>query len=88
MALDAKEKLDEALGELLRAADPVSKTVIRAYKHEVQYSENLSAISGSKFSTDVLERCAEFLDLTTRTYQKELRSSRISERLLTRLYLR
>ena len=67
MALDAKEKLDEALGELLRAADPVSKTVIRAYKHEVQYSENLSAISGSKFSTDVLERCAEFLDLTTRT---------------------
>ena len=60
---ELKQKLDEALGELLRAADPISKTVISAYKHEFDYEENHKVISGAKFKVEVLERCAEYLGL-------------------------
>ena len=60
------KKLDEALGELLRASDPISKTVISAYRHDSNHNANVTNISAAKFNTEVLERCAEFLDLRTR----------------------
>ena len=59
--------LDVAIGELLRSADPLSKTVLSTYRHDKDHSVNLAAISSSKFKNEVLERCAEFLNLSTRT---------------------
>ena len=58
---------DVAVGELLRLADPLSKTVLGAYRQQCDHSVNLTAIASSKFKTEVLERCAEYLNLSTRT---------------------
>jgi hypothetical protein len=64
---EEKTKLDIALGELLRVADPISKRVISAYSHNARHDVNQAAISAGKFKVEMLERCAEFLNLPTRT---------------------
>ena len=62
-----KQKYDAALGELLRAADRdvLAKSVIATYRHEATHAQNLAALSGSKFSKETLERCADFFELQT-----------------------
>ena len=59
--------LDLAIGELLRSAEPLVKTVLSAYRHQSDHGVNLAAISSSRFKTEALERCAEYLNLSTRT---------------------
>ena len=62
----ANDKIKKAIGELLREADAVSQLVISSYKHTAHHSVNVKALSSSKFKTEQLETCANFLGLKTR----------------------
>ena len=44
-------------------ADNVCKAVISAYKCEADHANNVTNLSGSRFSREVLENCALFLDI-------------------------
>ena len=57
---------DLAIGELLAEADPATREVISAYRHDRSHVKNVQAMSSAKFTTDTLEDCAKFLGLKTR----------------------
>jgi len=55
-----------AIGELLKDADPDSHRIISAYKYDVTYKKNLSALTVSTFTAAALEKCANYMKITTR----------------------
>ena len=61
---------DLAIGEILAKADPATKLVISAYRHDQQHTKNVQALSSAKFSAENLETCANFLGLKTRDGDK------------------
>ena len=57
---------DQAIGELLTAADETSRRIISAYDQSCSHGKNVTLLSSAKFSADALEHCANFLGLKTR----------------------
>ena len=66
MASGNPDPTDVAIGELLTDADDTCRPIISAYSHSSNHGKNVTALSGSKFSADSLETCANFLGLKTR----------------------
>ena len=62
----SNDNIKIAIGELLREADPISKLIVGAYNHNAQHSVNIKALSSSKFKSEQLETCLNFLGLKTR----------------------
>ena len=72
------EKYKLAIGELLRLADNVSKTVINAYDPDASHKVNQNLLGGRKFSADALEACAVFLKLKTRLNREKIYSNKLT----------
>ena len=83
---EATQKYNIALGELLRQADIVSKTVISAYKPDASHLANRKLLGGRKFSADALEACAVFLKIKTRNNRDKIYSNK--ETLADRIILK
>ena len=60
------DDIKAAIGDILSVADPTSKLVVSAYSHVARHSINVKALSSSKFKSEQLELCANFLRLQTR----------------------
>ena len=73
-----EEKHKVALGELLRLADNISRSVISAYDPNVSHKANQALIGGRKFSSDTLEVCAVFLKLKTRNNKEKIYSNKMT----------
>ena len=52
-----------AIGNLLKKADPITKSVISAYDSSKDVSANKSLLGGSRFTIPALEACAKFLNI-------------------------
>jgi hypothetical protein len=61
-----KEMYKLAIGELLKDADPDSHRIISAYKYDVTYKKNLSALTASCHTAIALEICANYMKIETR----------------------
>ena len=57
---------DLAIGEILAKADPATKQVISAYRHDQHHTKNVQVLSSAKFTAEILETSANFLGLNTR----------------------
>ena len=55
--------IDLIIGNILRKADPLSKSVISAFNATATEKANATMLSSSRFKLDSLERCATFLDI-------------------------
>ena len=60
-------------GNLLLVADPISKTVLTAYDYRptVKRAANVTKLISSKFTLEILEQCATFLNIPTKDDKSE-----------------
>ena len=60
---DFDQKIRVSIGELLRKADSVSKSVISAFDPSKDLNVNKSVLGGPRFNSPALETCAKFLNI-------------------------
>ena len=68
---ESQDDKNIVLGELIRLADTVSKSVLKCYKNGSSYKSNLDNITVSTNSAQNLETCANFLKIPTRDDQNQ-----------------
>lgn len=88
MSDDHADKIKVAIGDLLREADPTSKLIISAYSQVAQHTANVKTLSSSKFKSDQLQLCAEFLRLKIRDENDEIiftTKSTLADRIVTKI---
>ena len=82
------DNIKAAIGEILRVADPTSELVVSAYSHVARHSNNVKALSSSKFKSEQLELCAIFLRLQTRDENNQAiytNKATLADRIVTKI---
>jgi len=76
-------------GNLLLVADPISKTVLTAYDYRptVKSAANVAKLMSSKFTLEVLEQCATFLNIPTKDETSETALYSNKQPMATRIVL-
>ena len=88
MSDERDDNIKIAIGELLREADPVSKLVIGSYNHSSLHAVNVKSLSSSKFKTEQLETCLNFLGLKPRNDSNQLiftNKPTLADRIITKI---
>ena len=76
-------------GNLLLVADPISKTVLTAYDYRptVKRAANVAKLISSKFTLEILEQCATFLNIPTKDDKSETALYSNKQPMATRIVL-
>ena len=82
--------MSDTTADNIKAAigDPASKLVISAYSHVARHSINVKALASSKFKSEQLELCADFLRLQTRDENNQAiytNKATLADRIVTKI---
>ena len=82
------DNIKAAISDILRVADPTSKLVVSAYSHVARHSNNVKALSSSKFKSVQLELCEICLRLQTRDENNQAiytNKATLADRIVTKI---